>query len=313
MGPGLEKNLTSEKQKEFLACVENVYNFIGEAFRGIKILKDGRIICYDYHQSQIKIYKYIDKNFILDFEFQLENEVGESLYEVEENILLIGGFKKLILYDIRNNEAKLLQKIEFDYTTYFVQIIELSDGLIAIHNETEILFYIYDKQNKKIEKNGEIKPNDRVLKIFKAKNGNIISGFNKGFVVYDKNNSIQTKIEFDNYTLKYDLVDNKYLIYSYYQETKFYVKVYDIENFISLQTLEVKYILTEIVKLNDNLLIASDNNGNIFELTIGNNFQLSTKDIFRAHEGSITGLCKFDDNKVLSISNDGSIKLWEFN
>ena len=313
MGPGLAKNLTSEKQKEFLACVDNVYNERGDVDRGIKILKDGRIISCDYHQSQIKIYKYIDKKFILDFTLQLENEVGSPLYEVEENILLIGGFKKILLYDIRNNKAKLLQKIEFDYTTYFRQIMELSDGLIAIHNETEILFYLYDKQNKKIEKKGEIKPNNRVIKMFKAKNGNLISCFDKGFVVYDKNNSIQAKVEFDNYSLKYNLVDNKYLFYSYYQEPKFYAKVYDIENFILLQTFEIKYLITEVVKLNDNLLIASDNNGNIFEITIGNNFQLSTKDIFRAHETRISGLCKFDDNKVLSISHDGSIKLWEFN
>ena len=38
---------------------------------------------------------------------------------------------KLYLYYIRNNEAKLLQKLEYDYMNHFIQFIKLSNGLIA--------------------------------------------------------------------------------------------------------------------------------------------------------------------------------------
>ena len=79
------------------------------------------------------------------------------------------------------------------------------------------------------------------------------------------------------------------------------------------QTLEVKYDLKQFIRLNDNLIVASDNNGNIIELNIDNNDELSVKDIFRAHECPISHICKFDDNKLLSISHDGTVKLWEFN
>ena len=176
-------------------------------------------------------------------------------------------------------------------------------------------FFKYDKQNKKLERKGEIKTNSMILKIFEAKNGNIIACLDKGFVVYDKNRSIQTKINKVPGNYSYSIVDNKYLLIAYQNKEnyKYYVEVYNIENFISLRTFEVKYQLLAFIKLNDNLLIASSREGNIFEFNIGNNFQLSTKDIFRAHESPISELCKFDDNKILSISHDGTIKLWEFN
>ena len=114
---------------------------------------------------------------------------------------------------------------------------------------------------------------------------------------------------------KFNVLDGKYILISYPNDTydKHFVDVYDINKLFLKQTLEVKYELIQIIRLNDNLLISSDNNGNILELNIDNNYELSVKDIFRAHECPISQICKFDDNKVLSISHDGTIKLWEFN
>ena len=134
MGPSIDMNQTAEKEKEFLACIEYVFPYIRSYYRGIQILKDERIICYDYLEKEVKIYKYIDKKFILDFTFKIESEekIGATaLYEIEENVIIFGGYKKIFLYDIRNNEAKLLQTIENDFDNYFSQIIELSNGLIA--------------------------------------------------------------------------------------------------------------------------------------------------------------------------------------
>ena len=283
MGPGIDMNNTAEKEKEFLACIDNVYNQVRMLYRGIEILKDGRIICYD-GLEKIKIYKYIDKKFILDFEFKIEdNRSATCLCEVEENIIIFGCYMKLFLYDIRNNEAKLLQKLEYgDYMNDSFRIIKLSNGLIAGAIFNEIYFYKYDEENKKLEKKDEIK----------------------------------TTTNEKLYSL-YDVIDGKYIFISY-QNKEFgggqsFVDVYDIKKLILIQTFETKYQLSQFIKLNDNLIIAADVFGNIHELNIDENNKLSVKDIFRANDFKITKILKFDNNKILSIGQDGKVKLWEFN
>ena len=72
MGPNISMNNTAEKEKEFLACIDNVYQKVRSQYRGVEILKEGRIIYYE--ELEKKIYKYIDKKFMLDFEFKIENE-----------------------------------------------------------------------------------------------------------------------------------------------------------------------------------------------------------------------------------------------
>ena len=80
-----------------------------------------------------------------------------------------------------------------------------------------------------------------------------------------------------------------------------------------MQTLEVEYFLGRILKLNNNLLISSDMHGNIHEFNIDKYFKITKKEIFRAHANPISFMIKFDDNKILSISYDGNVKLWEVN
>ena len=150
-----------------MACIDNVYDQSLRDNRGIQLLKDGRIICYD-EMKKIKIYKYIDKKFMLDLEFEIEDGIRSvtCLYEVEENIIILGSYMKLFLYDIRNNEAKLLQKFEYDNMSVFDQIIKLSNGLIAAAFFNVIIFYKYDEENKKLEKKDEIKTRGSIYKIY---------------------------------------------------------------------------------------------------------------------------------------------------
>ena len=317
MGPGIDMNNTAEKEKEFLACIDNVYDQSWNN-RGIQLLKDGRIICYD-EMKKIKIYKYIDKKFMLDLEFEIEGIRSVTcLYEVEENIIILGSYMKLFLYDIRNNEAKLLQKLEYgDYMNDSFRIIKLSNGLIAGAIFNEIYFYKYDEENKKLEKKDEIKTTTNVLGIYETKNGNIISFFQDEIIAYGKDKSIQFKIRNKKLYSLYDVIDGKYIFISY-QNKEFgggqsFVDVYDIKKLILIQTFETKYQLSQFIKLNDNLIIAADVFGNIHELNIDENNKLSVKDIFRANDFKITKILKFDNNKILSIGQDGKVKLWEFN
>ena len=121
----------------------------------------------------------------------------------------------------------------------------------------------------------------------------------------------------NKYYASYDVIDDKYILIRYQNEQfgngKSLVDVYDIKTLTSMQTIETKYKLVEFIKLNDNLIIASDVFGNIHELNIDENGVLSVKDIFRAHDCPISKIVKYDNNKILSISHDGKIKLWEFN
>ena len=313
----MAKNNTAEKEKEFLACIDNVYDQSWNN-RGIQLLKDGRIICYD-EMKKIKIYKYIDKKFMLDLEFEIEGIRSVTcLYEVEENIIILGSYMKLFLYDIRNNEAKLLQKLEYgEYMNDSFRIIKLSNGLIAGAIFNEIYFYKYDEENKKLEKKDEIKTTTNVLGIYETKNGNIISFFQDEIIAYGKDKGIQFKIRNKKLYSLYDVIDGKYIFISY-QNKEFgggqsFVDVYDIKKLNLKQTFETKYQLEQFIKLNDNLIIAADVFGNIHELNIDENNNLSVKDIFRASDFKITKILKFDDNKVLSIGQDGKVKLWEFN
>ena len=319
MGPNIDMNDTAEKEKKFLACIDNVYHQRRSYYRGVHILQDGRIICYDYLQKEIKIYKYIDKKFMFDFEFKIEDENGSAtcLCEVEENIIIIGSYMKLFLFDIRNNEAKLLQKLEYDYKNYFVQIIKLSNGLIVGIILNAIIFYKFDEENKKLEKKDEIKTIRNIEKIYEAKNGNIITFVSNQIIAYGRDKSIQFKIDNSNFYHHYEVIDDKYILISYKNEQfgggKSFVDVYDIKKLISMQTFETKYQLDEFIKLNDTLIVASDIFGNIHELNIDENDKLSIKDIFRAHDCPISKIVKFDNNKLLSISHDGKVKLLEFN
>ena len=224
---------------------------------------------------------------------------------------------KLYLYDIRNNEAKLLQKLEYDYMNHFIQFIKLSNGPIAGIILNEILFYKYDEENKKLEKKGDIKKRSSVLKIYETKDGNLISFFHDEIIAYGKDKSVQLKVAINKYYASYDVIDDKYILIRYQNEQfgngKSLVDVYDIKTLTSMQTIETKYKLVEFIKLKDNLIIASDVFGNIHELNIDENCVLSVKDIFRAHDCPISKIVKYDNNKILSISDDGKIKLWEFN
>ena len=200
----------------------------------------------------------------------------------------------------------------------FVQIIKLSNGLIAGIISDSIIFYKYDEKNKKLEKKDEIKTgNNNVDKIYETKNGNIISFTANETIVYGKDKSIQFKMTSPNFCHRYEVIDDKYILISYttkdYRGGKSFVDVYDLKNLILMQTFETKYQLGQFIKLNDNLIIASDICGNIHELNIDENGKLSVRDIFRAGDHAITKILKFDNNKILSIDVNGKVKLWEFN
>ena len=72
MGPNIDMNNTAEKEKQFLACVYDVYIKRRSYYRGIKKLKDERIICYDYLEKEKNYLNISIKNLFLILYFNLK-------------------------------------------------------------------------------------------------------------------------------------------------------------------------------------------------------------------------------------------------
>ena len=173
-----------------------------------------------------------------------------------------------------------------------------------------IIFYKYEI-NKNLEKTDEIITKSELSELFEARVGNIIIFFNKEIIIYDKNKSLQSRIKTNYYFSDCNVIEQYFFISSHYP--KDCIIIYNLKSLAIKQIVEVKYLLMKIIKLNKNLLIGYDKYGNIHELNVDKNFQISVKDLFRAHDYHITHICKLDNNKVLSISHDGNVRLWEFN
>ena len=118
--------------------------------------------------------------------------------------------------------------------------------------------------------------------------------------IYDYKKNIQLKINKECTRINYF---DQYIIISYNikneRNVKFYIEVYSLQRLTVIQTLEVEYFIEKIMKLNNNLFIATERYGNILVFNIAKDFIITKKEIFRAHDYGVIYLSKFDDNKSL--------------
>lgn len=94
MGPGLIRNNTAEKAKEYIACVNNLFYLNPNYNRFVKCLKDGRVICTDpVSEAKIKIFKLMNNKFIENIEFPKDiiNTISPIFCEIDENIILFAA------------------------------------------------------------------------------------------------------------------------------------------------------------------------------------------------------------------------------
>ena len=326
MGPGLSSNNTITKTRDHLSSVKPYY-YISPHEVKMNLLNDGRIICFEKLEKDIKIYKIINNDFSLDLTFKIEFDKENKdrgpciMYEIEDNIILFGAYMELNLIDIKNIE--ILQKINLDYNQYIYNILQLSNGLIAINNVGKIYFFYYDKNKKELEKKDELKIGRDIYEISEINNGYILICTNDKVFLYNLNNKEIKEIILDkNYKCcVFKRIDN-YLFVSYTEIenniTKSYIDIYKINleekfQFHQNLTFDYPFWITTFLKLNEKKLIAGDNEGNFYEFEISENFHLINIDLFKAHDYKITDLCKFNDNKIISTSQEGIAKLWEFN
>ena len=316
MGPAINK---VTKSGNCLQCIENS----GSHYPGmshIHKLKNGYIISFDDNSKLFKIYKFINNSLSLLSNFGIEDRPS-SMFEIEENIIIIGSYMKLLLFDINDlYNIKIIQTISLSYQNNVKQILQLSNGLIVTNDHFNIAFYKYDYVLKKLEKVKECNFSDEIIVMFKLDNGNLLIKKYSDLIIYYPNENIIKKIEqektFEEENMAVYNFINNHLIISYAEKSNFintYINIYNIDfyNFkLQLQQniqVDYYYLLNNFLKLSDKILIAYDNIGNIHEFEIGVNFYLTKKDIFKAHDTKIMSFCKQSDNLFLSINDYGEI------
>ena len=318
MGPTIN---TVTKKGNCLQCINSVSCYPGIAH--IHKLKNGYIISFDDNSKLLKFYKFINNCLSLLSNYEIEDR-PTSIFELEENILLIGSYMKLLLFDINDlSNLKLIQTIPLSYENNVKQILQLSNGLIVTNDHFNIAFYKYDYVLKKLEKVKECNFSDEIEVMFELDNGNLLIKKYSDLIIYYPNENITKKIEQERIFEKenravYNFVDN-HLIISYNEKSNFIntnINIYNIDfyNFkLQLQhhmQIDYYYLLNNFLKLNDKILIAYDDIGNIHEFEIGVNFYLTKKDVFWAHVTKIVSFCKQSDNLFITINDYGEIKLW---
>ena len=324
------------KTKEFYACIKNCFPYYMDSFRSAKLLKNGKILCLggDSNRRYLKVYNLINK----EFSFQYENHSQHHMLfeEIDDDILLLAGKNYIYLFDLKKGKSFQTlflntKKLSFNY----YNILKLSNGLILVNYGTIIFFYKYDKNSKILEKFDEYITGKNIFNIWEMKGDNILMENYPKLILFNyktkQEKSIQLAKDYNRYTgnwayVGYNIIDN-YLLVSYHpgggNHRNSKIDIYNIKdnNFIFQLTVEMDYyyIIEKIIKLNDNTLVAYPKiweqlKGNIFifNVTFDNNeLKIIKKDAFVAHEKGMTSISKFDENKVLSSSCDGDIKLWE--
>ena len=325
MGPSYPSNKTNARVKEYVSFIFKVFPHNFSEYRKIRMLNDGRIICFDYLVKEIKLYKQIENEFMLDLEFSLvSQDLGHlgptSMCEIEKGLILFGAFKSLDLFEIKNNKIEKLQKIDLNVDSYVRQIIKFSNGLIATYNIQDITIYKFDKENKKLEKVKDMDINGEKIGIWEN-NDNFYVITEQEIILYDINLNIIHKIKFpEKYgkwrKLFFFYFIDQYLLLMYQTETnslqnKFSLDIITLKSFTVENTIELKDRMDSCVKLRDGVIVSADEVGNIHQFEINEKSQITEKDVFRGSEYKIYDLAKYDDNHILSIGLDGNVKLWK--
>jgi hypothetical protein len=338
MGPSplrdFDERNTITNTKPFLYCLNSCFKKQRNQYRHVKILKDGRIICFEMISKVIKIYQLVNTKLQLCTTFTFTHEERPmNLLEIEGNIILLDLSAKLVLINLIS--FKILQTIIPIKESIQRQIIKLPNGLIVVNDLDNFIFYKYDKRNKKLEKVDEYKSEKIIGKIMTINNENFFTFFGIHTLVnYNLKTSREIKLK-KTYEGKRsyncNVIDN-YLFVSYFfyempQEiddnevlelNNCYFDIYEIDfknlKYIFKQTINVKhpFFIDRIKKLNDKILIGRDDVGNIIEFNFDEKSFIVKKNVFKAHNFYITCFNKYDDNKILSTSFDGNVKLWEF-
>ena len=304
-----------KKVKEPIATINNSIYVIRRAFQ----LKDGRIIsCSD--DGTILIYKLYSITEV-DIQITLELSIVD-IKEIEQK-KLIACSTVIQLIKLEEKKGEVIQTLySHDDHHWINRIIKLSNGLIATcGDDKKIIFYKY---NKVLVVNDKITINLNLISFFECNlNELMVFGYNVHskkitLVFYNINNKQEITRIIDNreiyfvYDLQsanYEIINNKFLAVGLQQKIIFINLIN--HSIYKIINLKYDYFITNILILNNNKLLCSDNIGNIYEFNIENIEYIILKDVFKAHNNLICYLSKFQEDKIISSSRDSSLKIWK--
>ena len=266
------------------------------------ILSDGRIASASYDKT-IKIYnKY---TYILEINIVENNDNILYLIQSKDNILISCSFQIINFFQINKSNYFLKQSINA-HNKWVYKIIQLTnyqlvscsdDGFIKFWEKNVELYININNYNLNeyiyniLEINNNIIFTTTYLNIFSLKSNTISYNF-KNIQCSEWNNNLC-------------LINQNILIIGGIKK----LYIFNLNNFILLNEFDYNNDILSIIKINNNVFLIGDSDGNISKFEYEDYDIILINNINKAHNNYINSIVKYK-NFIITCSYDESIKFW---
>ena len=295
-------NLTNNRFIKLIKTINSNKNGINTLIS----LKDGRFACAS-NDKTIKIYNNI--NFNVEFEIKEHKSSVTNLKLLKDGTLVSTSKDKIILlYEIKNNNYKIIDKLE-GHENLVVKIIQLkNENLLSISYDNNLK--IWKKENNKYIEIKNIKGDDCILDTIEYDYNKIIfSCINNTIYFYniseDKYIKKINNIKSNFWSNTLCLINNILIVGG--QKSIYFIDLIDYSIYYELK----KINFWSFLKLDDDIFLTG-NDTDLIKWKFKENRLIFISKYENAHKKSIRSIIKID-NYILSCSEDKTIKIWNIN
>ena len=300
----LEK-MKKEKEKYHSSCIHSML-----------ILKDERLVSSSW-DGTINIY---DKN-----NYYVTMKINAHKDQINQITLLSDGNnascsndKTINIYKIEENKYTLIQTLS-GHTDAVFKILELNQNLLITGSNSEIKFWKKENEKWVIDSNyKDIKCESQVVDIIKINDNEIMSYCQNSFDFWKiesgkehtKIINIPTSCGWPYNSLLITMNENIAIAGGNSGDSA--LQIIDLKNRKKIKDINYSNQISSIVKVSDSIFFGGDKNGNIirFEYNISNN-NVTSNIIGKVHNSSINCIILDLKGKIISGSEDKSIKIWD--
>ena len=266
------------------------------------ILFDGRIASSSYDKT-IKIYnKY---TYILEIDIIENNDNILYLFQSKDNILISCSFQIINFFKINKNNYSLKQSITA-HNNWIYKIIQLTNNqLVSCSDDGFIKFW--EKKNESYININDYNLNDYIYNILlDTKNDNIIFTTTCLNVLSLKSNILSFKnIQCSEWNEALCLINQNILIIGGIKK----IYIFNLNNYILVNELDYVNDILSINKINDNVFLIGDSEGNLSKFEYEDYDLILINNINKAHNNYINSIVKYN-NFIITCSYDETIKFW---
>ena len=227
------------------------------------------------------------------------------LLELKPNELLAGNNINLIEEFDLNDDSEEAKKIIPEHNLWVTSLVKCDENNFAsASNDARIIIWDSNIKKKWRELLGHT---DCVLTLILLKNGKLCSGSaDNHIIIWDwKSGKYLSKIKAHNELVKSICQFNEHIILTGGDDKK--IKIFDM-NLGKFDELEGhKYSIRTLCKIDDNFFASGSFDNNIKIWDFDKKKCIKT---LRGHQANVICIIKYND-KLISCSNDGTIKIWE--